>query len=236
MTLKTQLNKDDILLPLNGEYNPEAFKKLTKIIHKIAFNKIQTNPTLTVDDLSQEAWARVLEVIKLKAKEGVEVPLSYLVITAKNAILANCYIENKNSKYIDNNRTMVMNSDFDGLDDSKVWMNNQVQYELSKHLKDEIDSSILKLGLEEILENLEDSKVKSLILIRYVKECGGTSVKIVAMYEQFRNTLNDECRQLLDNMNKFTNNTAFKILGMRATDNSSTIIRKEMKSILSKLM
>ena len=110
------------------------------------------------------------------------------------------------------------------------------EYELSLTKPNEEDSTILRLALEDLLESMEDEIVRNLIIIRYIKECNGTSKKIRKIYEEFKASLDDERRSILDNMDKYTSNAAFKVLGMRATDNCSTKIRKDIKETLSKIL
>ena len=56
------------------------------------------------------------------------------------------------------------------------------------------------------------------------------------LYNDFKATLDADRLEILNNMEKFTSNAAFKVLGMRATDNRSTEIRQTIKAALSVLM
>lgn len=240
MKTTTQVNKENVLIGLDGTYNDEIHKKLTGIIHNISANKVRTNPTLSLEDLKQEAWLRIYEVIDKNLKKGIELEISYLITVAQTTTLGACQKESKRLDSIDPIASTLMSaSDASGNDEGGPIKYNvakmKLEYELSLNKPDEESSTILRLGLEDLLESIEDELVRNLIIIRYIKECNGTSKKITHMYEQFKSTLDDERLSILENMDKFTSNAAFKVLGMRATDNSSTRIRNTIKELLSTL-
>lgn len=240
MKTTTQVNKENVLIGLDGTYNDEIHKKLTGIIHNISANKVRTNPTLSLEDLKQEAWLRIYEVIDKNLKKGIELEISYLIAVVQTTTLGVCQKESKRLDNIDPVASTLMSvSDASGNDEGGPIKYNvakmKLEYELSLNKPDEESSTILRLGLEDLLESIEDELVRNLIIIRYIKECNGTSKKITHMYEQFKSTLDDERLSILENMDKFTSNTAFKVLGMRATDNSSTRIRNTIKELLSTL-
>lgn len=240
MLTTTQVNKENVLIGLDGTYNETIHKKLSSIIHNISLNKVRTNPTLSLEDLKQESWMRIYEVIDKNIKKGIELEISYLITVAQTTTLGTCQKEAKRLDNIDDFASNLMSASDGQVDDNNsVHLNvakAKLEYELSLTKPNEEDSTILRLSLEDLLESMEDEIVRNLIIIRYIKECNGTSKKIRKIYEEFKASLDDERRSILDNMDKYTSNAAFKVLGMRATDNCSTKIRKDMKEILSKLL
>lgn len=240
MLTTTQVNKENVLIGLEGTYNETIHKKLSSIIHNISLNKVRTNPTLSLEDLKQESWMRIYEVIDKNIKKGIELEISYLITVAQTTTLGTCQKEAKRLDNIDDFASNLMSASDGQVDDNNsVHLNvakAKLEYELSLTKPNEEDSTILRLSLEDLLESMEDEIVRNLIIIRYIKECNGTSKKIRKIYEEFKASLDDERRSILDNMDKYTSNAAFKVLGMRATDNCSTKIRKDMKEILSKLL
>lgn len=235
MQTTTQVNKENVLLGLDGTYNDVIHKKLSGIIHNISANKVRTNPTLSLEDLKQESWARIYEVIRKNLKKGIELEIKYLVTVAQTTTLGTCQKESKRLDNIDDFASNLMSSSDSHVDNNHLKLNiakAKLEYDLSMLKPDEEKSTVLRISLEDLLEKMEDELVRNLIIIRYIKECNGTSERIIKLYEDFKSTLDIERRDLLDNMDKFTSNTAFKVLGMRATDNRSTQIRKDMKRIL----
>ena len=239
MLTTTQVNKENVLLRLDGTYNDIIHKKLSNIIHNISLNKVRTNPTLSLDDLKQESWVRIYEVIDKNLKKGIELEISYLVTVAQTTTLGTCQKETKRLDSIDSFASNLMSASDASMDDSHSVNLNvakaKLEYELSMTRPDEENATILRIGLEDILESMEDELVRNLILIRYIKECNGTSKRIMKLYEDFKATLDFERLSLLEDMDKFTSNAAFRVLGMRATDNRSTEIRKHMKEVLALL-
>ena len=240
MLTTTQVNKENVLIGLDGTYNETIHKKLSSIIHNISLNKVRTNPTLSLEDLKQESWMRIYEVIDKNIKKGIELEISYLITVAQTTTLGTCQKEAKRLDNIDDFASNLMSASDGQVDDNNsVHLNvakAKLEYELSLTKPNEEDSTILRLALEDLLESMEDEIVRNLIIIRYIKECNGTSKKIRKIYEEFKASLDDERRSILDNMDKYTSNAAFKVLGMRATDNCSTKIRKDIKEILSKIL
>lgn len=232
----TNVNRKNVLLGLDGVYNETVHKKLNAIIHNISANKVRTNPNILLDDLKQETWMRIFEVINKNLKKGIELEISYLVAVAQTTTLGQCQKESKRLSQVDEFSSMLMSASDIAVDDNCRQHLNvakaKLEYELQLQKPDEETSTILRLSLEDLLESLEDELIKNLIIITYIKKCNGTSRKILNMYSTFVNTLDDDKRNILDNMDKFTYNDAFKALGMRATDNSSTRIRKEMRELL----
>lgn len=237
MTTTTQVNRENVLLGLDGTYNDEIHKKLTSIIHNISSNKVRTNPTLSLEDLKQEAWMRILEVIDKNLKKGIELEISYLITVAQTTTLGTCQKESKRLENIDDFASTLMSSsdgkESQGHVDYLNVAKAKLEYELSLTKPDEEQSTVLRISLEDLLESMEDELVRNLIIIRYIKECNGTSVRIKKLYDEFEASLDDERRDILKNMDKYTSNLAFKVLGMRATDNRSTEIRKNMKEMLA---
>lgn len=237
MLTTTQVNRENVLLGLDGTYNNEIHKKLNSIIHNISANKVRTNPTLSLEDLKQEAWMRILEVIDKNLKKGVELEISYLITVAQTTTLGTCQKEAKRLDGIDDFASNLMSASDASIDDKNSQHLNvakaKLEYELSLNKPNEESATILRLSLEDLLESMEDELVRNLIIIRYIKECNGTSVRIRKLYDEFKETLDDERRDILESMDKYTSNLAFKVLGMRATDNRSTQMRKDMKDILS---
>ena len=229
--------ENSCLITLKGQFNENVYKSLKKIIHNIASNKIKTNPTIDINDLKQEAWVKILEVIQKNKKIGRELDISYLVKVAQTSILAYCQKESNIINNEDDYGTMVLNEFDAGYNDGINMRKNKLEYDIfSSEGKLNLEEQIvLKMSLESILERIEDKRVKNLIIIRYIKEFKGTSEKIYKMYEQFYESCDDEIKNILDNMSKYTNNIGFKAIGIRATDNISTKIRKEIKIALSSL-
>lgn len=239
MQTTTQINKENVLLGLDGTYNDVIHKKLNGIIHNIAMNKVRTNPTLSLDDLKQESWMRIYEVIDKNLKKGIELEISYLVTVAQTTTLGLCQKESKRLDNMDDFASNLMSVSDNAIDNNNSIQVNvakaKLEYELSMTRPDEEKSTVLRISLEDILESMEDELVRNLIIIRYIKECNGTSKRITKLYEDFKATLDTDRLQILEEMTKFTSNAAFKVLGMRATDNRSTQMRKDMKTVLEVL-
>jgi len=237
MLTTTQVNKENVLIGLDNTYNDVIHKKLNGIIHNICANKVRTNPTLSLEDLKQESWLRIYEVIDKNLKKGIELEISYLITVAQTTTLGTCQKESKRLDNIDDFASNLMSVSDGKMDDNHSVKLNvakaKLEYELSMTRPDEEKSTVLRISLEDLLESMEDELVRNLIIIRYIKECNGTSDRITKLYNEFKATLDAERLQILDDMEKFTSNAAFKVLGMRATDNRSTEIRKTMKDILS---
>ena len=237
MTSTTQVNRENVLITLDGEYNENVHATLSKILHNIASNKVRTNPTLSIEDLKQEAWVRILETIEKNLSKGRELEINYLITTAQTTMLAYCQKTSKKQDNIDDFATMLMSAADNGgdrynqLNVSKA----KLEYELQTNRLDNQDAALLRIALDDTIERLEDPIVKNLIIIRYIKECNGESVKLNRMYDEFRESLDNIHRNMLDNMKKYTGNAAFKVFGMRATDNSSTPIRNAIKEALAVL-
>ena len=240
MLTTTQINRDNVLLGIDGTYNEVIHKKLNGIIHNISMNKVRTNPTLSLEDLKQESWLRIYEVIDKNLKKGIELEISYLITIAQTTTLGACQRESKRLDNIDNFASNLMSAS-DGIETNNHSIKTNVakaklEYELSAIKPDEEKSTVLRISLEDLLESMEDELVRNLIIIRYIKECNGTSKRITKLYEDFKSTLDYDRLQLLEEMDKFTSNVAFRVLGMRATDNRSTEVRKTMKKILAALL
>jgi DNA-directed RNA polymerase specialized sigma24 family protein len=240
MITTTQINKENVLLRLDGTYNDVIHKKLNNIIHNISVNKVRTNPTLSLDDLKQESWLRIYEVIDKNLKKGIELEISYLITIAQTTTLGICQKETKRLENIDYFASNLISVSDGAMEDNNSVKTNvakaKLEYELSMTRSDEEKSTVLRISLEDLLESMEDEVVRNLILIRYIKECNGTSERIIKLYDNFKATLDSERLKVLNDMDKFTSNSAFKVLGMRATDNRSTQMRKDMKDILSQLL
>ena len=230
------LDEDNMLIRNDGTYNQDIHSKLSRIISNIANKYARTNETIAVEDLKQEAWVKVLEAIEKGKNKGESREIKYLIMVAKNAILAQCMNVSHRREYEDDYSSFLMSSMDSVESDSRIQLNvakSKLEYEISRNKPREDESISLKIGLEQVLENLKDERVKTLIIIKYVKEFDGKSQRIIRMYNDFRNSIDDERREVLDKMTKFTNNAAFKAMGIRATDNCTTRIRASMKDILS---
>lgn len=240
MTREQKVNKENVLVGLDGTYNENIHKKLNSIIHNICQNKVRTNQSISLDDLKQDCWLRIYEVINQNLKKGRELEISYLIVTAQSQALGVCQKNSKHNENIDDFATMLLSS-YDTGGNNRSNLNvakSNLEYKISLNKPIESDSTDLRISLEELLDGLNDSEyylAKNLILIKYVKQVNGTSSKIISMYNKFYNTLDSKHKEILDNMDKFTNNAAFKVLNMRATDNLSTKVRKDIKTILSSL-
>ena len=236
MLTTTQVNKENVLIGLDNTYNDIIHKKLNGIIHNICANKVRTNPTLSLEDLKQESWLRIYEVIDKNLKKGIELEISYLITVVQTTTLGTCQKEAQRLENIDDFASNLISVSDGQMDDNySVKLNvakAKLEYELSMTRPDEEKSTVLRISLEDLLESMEDELVRNLIIIRYIKECNGTSKRITKLYEDFKATLDTDRLKLLEEMDKFTSNTAFKVLGMRATDNRSTQIRKNLKDLL----
>lgn len=229
----TQLNDDNLLIRSDGTYNYEIHSKLSQIIINIANKYHATNNSVSVDDLIQDAWVKIFETIRQSPKE-----ISYLVIVAKNAILAQCMSQTSKNKSIDDFNSMILSS-MDNIEKgTSVKLNvakQKLEYTILRDKTQEDDAVALKVSLEQILENLDNERVKTLIIIQYIKQFNGESDKIQDMYKQLYDSLESDKKAILDNMDKFTYNDAYRVLGLRATDNCTSRIRHRMKEVLSVL-
>ena len=230
----TQLNDDNLLIRSDGTYNYEIHSKLSQIIKNMATKYHATNNSLSVDDLIQDAWVKVFETIRQSPKE-----ISYLVIVAKNAILAQCMSQTSKNKSIDDFNSMLLSSMDNTIEKgTHVKLNvakQRLEYTILRDKTQEDDAVALKVSLEQILENLDNERVKTIIIIQYIKQFNGESDKIQDMYKQLYNSLDSDKKAILDNMDKFTYNDAYRVLGLRATDNCTSRIRHRMKEVLSVL-
>lgn len=233
--METKVNKQYVLKDLDGNYNMEVHKKLNSIIHNIASNLIRTNPYLSIEDIEQEAWCRVIEVINKNLENGRELEISYLVRTAQSSALGYCIRQSKKTENYDDFAISILNS-YDRRDDDSLNITKaKLEYELSLSRPDEYKLSLLRMALEELISKIDDIPVRNLIVIKYVKEFNGTSPVITKYFNDFYNSIDDDRKFILDNMDKFTNNAAFRALNMRATDNESTRIRKKMRELIETL-
>ena len=234
--METKVNKQYVLKDLEGNYNMDVHKKLNQIVHNIASNLIRTNPYLSIEDIEQEAWCRIIEIINKNLDNGKELEISYLVKTAQSAALGYCIRQGKKTEKYDDFVTMIINAG--DTSDDKNHLNVQkakIEYELSLRNTNEYDSSLLRMALEELISTIDDIPVRNLIVIKYVKEFNGTSPVIIKYFKEFYDSIDDDRKSILDNMDKFTNNAAFRALNMRATDNESTRIRKKMRELIETL-
>lgn len=234
--METKVNKQYVLKDLEGNYNMDVHKKLNQIVHNIASNLIRTNPYLSIEDIEQEAWCRIIEIINKNLDNGKELEISYLVKTAQSAALGYCIKQGKKTEKYDDFVTMIINAG--DTSDDKNHLNVQkakIEYELSLRNTNEYDSSLLRMALEELISTIDDIPVRNLIVIKYVKEFNGTSPVIIKYFKEFYDSIDDDRKSILDNMDKFTNNAAFRALNMRATDNESTRIRKKMRELIETL-
>lgn len=234
--METKVNKQYVLKDLEGNYNMDVHKKLNQIVHNIASNLIRTNPYLSIEDIEQEAWCRIIEIINKNLDNGKELEISYLVKTTQSAALGYCIRQGKKTEKYDDFVTMIINAG--DTSDDKNHLNVQkakIEYELSLRNTNEYDSSLLRMALEELISTIDDIPVRNLIVIKYVKEFNGTSPVIIKYFKEFYDSIDDDRKSILDNMDKFTNNAAFRALNMRATDNESTRIRKKMRELIETL-
>ena len=191
MKTTTIVNKENVLLTLEGEYNESIHRKLTGIISNIASSYKKTNVLLSVDDLKQEAWCKIFEVINSKREKNQEVEINYLIRVAQNAILAYCERQSNRSKHNDDFACMLMSSS-DGSGEGSHYnplnvAKAKLEYEISKNQPDDYKNLEIQISLENILEQLSDEYIKNLLLIRYKKEFHGTSEKINKLFEDFKN-------------------------------------------------
>ena len=239
--IKTQTLNDGEkpLLTLNGVYNHVIYDKLDIQIKKIAHRFHATNPTIDYEDLYQEAWLRIVTIIQQGLMKNKEYNLKYLVKTAHNAILAYCQKIGKYDTYIDEYVTEIFN-DYEqqktsGLNDRK----HKIDFKISKEHNNIVSlNNFSRLQLEEILLTEPiNTLAKQFIMLRYIKDANGESIPIKKLYNNFYISLDSDRRNLLDNISdKMTSNEIFRILGIRATDNCTTTIRKEIKNLLTPLL
>lgn len=233
--METKVNKQYVLKDLDGNYNMDVHKKLNQIVHNIASNLIRTNPYLSIEDIEQEAWCRVIEVINKNLENGRELEISYLVKTAQSSALGYCIRQGKKTENYDDFAITILNS-YDSREDNSLNVAKaKLEYELSLTNPDDYESSLLRIALEELITNIDDIPVRNLIVIKYIKEFNGTSPIITKYFKDFYDSIDDDRKSILDNMDKFTNNAAFRALNMRATDNESTRIRKKMRELIETL-
>lgn len=228
-------NEENMLIRSDGTYNRDIHAKLSNIIKNIANKYIRTNETLNVEDLQQEAWLKIYEAIDRGRKQGKAREIQYLVMVAKNAILAECMNNASMRENIDDFSSMLVSSSDCKQSEGDTELNvakANLEYEISKHRPNESDATILKISLEDTLSSLDDERVKNLIIIRYIKEFNGASEKIKQMYNDFYNSIDIDKQMILDSMDKFTYNAAFRSLGLRATDNCTPAIRARIKEVL----
>lgn len=256
------LQEENLLYTSNGDVNQAIYSKLNKIIHKFASLYASRNPTTTVEDLEQDAWVKIFETIKNKPEDRFK-DIRYLVIVAKNEIIGKCMDISKEQSHIDDYATCLLSSSDIQTSNGRNNVNvekSKLEYELQSHRLQEDDATILRIVLEDIIENIDTkgknidsykqvltklskreqqsflTKVKMMIVIRYIKDFNGSSPKLRKIYDDYYNTLNIERQFILDKMDKFTNNACFKAMGMRATDNPTKYIRSGVKEILISLM
>jgi len=236
-----------ILAPFNGEYNMIAHTEMSERIHNIAKAKWRTNQTVDIEDLEQWGWVKVFKVIDDYKKRNVEINLSYLTKAVSNELLARCM---SNSKYFDNvdaTLSKLFNqtpSEAAGTG-TYATAKQEIEYDVACQTTWESDQIDLVISLENIIDamyNMEEEDIVSnhardWILISYIKQYDGRSAKIINYYQSFYAALPTERQALLDNMDKdkFTNNAAYKVLGLRATDNISTKVRARVKVALQTL-
>lgn len=234
------INRENVLLTLDGFYNYEIHDKLDKAIRGIAGNKIKTNPLMNFDDLCQDAWLRILDVVDNNLKKGKELEYKYLYVVAQSIILGMCKVQAKKNVHIDHYKSGIFNNNdrFSNIGDSGLGKNAKLELEIleSSGMNNVSDNIILQVALEEVIDNITDDLVKNFIILKYIKEFDGTSPHILELYINFFNSLNYELQDTLINCKKFTNALAFKCLGLRATDNKSTYIRNEVKKVLTILL
>lgn len=224
---------DQILIDLHGHYNEEVQKNLTKILRNKAYRFKQTNPTIDVEDLEQEAWTRILDVIKKKLAKGIELPISYLVTVGTNCMIYNCQLSSKYNKGIDDFAGIVLNDPGSSTRENGKSESFKVQYTLAKKQPNQMNQVEIRTSMEQILGLLDDIPIKNLILIRYIKEIEGDSPVIKDMYQQFYSRLDSDKQKILDDMDIFSMKDAFSVLGIRHTDNISTTIRQGCKDVFT---
>ena len=173
MLTTTQVNKENVLIGLDGTYNETIHKKLSSIIHNISLNKVRTNPTLSLEDLKQESWMRIYEVIDKNIKKGIELEISYLITVARTTTLGTCQKEAKRLDNIDDFASNLMSASDGQVDDNNsVHLNvakAKLEYELSLTKPNEEKTTILRLSLEDLLESMEDELVRNKIITRNIK-------------------------------------------------------------------
>lgn len=233
--METKVNKQYVLKDLDGNYNMEVHEKLNSIIHNISAKLVKKNPYLLIDDIEQEAWCRVIKVINDNLDRGRELEISYLIKTAQTGALGFCIQQSKKTEMYDDYSMMILNSNDKGSDNSLNVAKQKLEYEISLNHPDDYRSCLMRIGLEDLISKIDDEHVRNLIIIKYVKEFNGTSSVIMKYYNNFYNSIDDNRRHVLDDMDKFTNNAAFRALNMRATDNESTRIRKAMRDAIETL-
>lgn len=224
---------EQILIDLQGHYSESVHKSLAKVLKNKAYRLKQTNPTVDAEDLEQEAWIRILDVIKKKLAQGKELPISYLVTVGTNCMIYNCQLASKYNKGIDDVAGAVLNDPASPNKESGKAESFRVQYMMSKRQPNQMNQVEIRTSIEQILNLLEDIPIKHLILIRYVKEIEGDSPIILDMYNKFYLSLEPNKQKILDDMDIFSMKDAFNVLGIRHTDNISTTIRQGCRDVFS---
>lgn len=256
--------EENLLYNTNGEVNQEVYSRLNKIISNVARSYASKNLTTTAEDLEQDAWVKIFETIKSKKEDRFR-DIKYLVVVAKNEIIGKCMGISKDRGYIDDFSSMLLSSSDSSGSEGSVARNHlnvaksRLEYELQSNKIQEDNSSLLKIVFENVVENIINngtsmesykeackslskheqelflSKVQMMIIIKYIKDFNGESYKLQKIYDEYYNSLVPERKEILDNMNKCTNNIVFKAMGMRATDNPTKFIRAGVKEALTSI-
>jgi len=237
-----QNNENEILITMNGVLDEKLFMKLNKIIIKMACNFVKTNPYLSYNDLQQDAWLRIFEVINLNITRNRELPIAYLVVTARTYMLSICQRQSKYQTLIDTKNTEFFNDYENQLHGSYTYRKHKIEYEIQDMADMDIYKAIdLQITLEQLIDLFNENDrlellAKQMLILKYVKEFYGESSKIHQDYMNVYNTLNDIAKCKLDNMEKFTNKDAYNIIGIRNTDNITTNIKYLIKTILQAMI
>lgn len=239
MNTTTTLNESNMLVTPSREYNYEIHAKLSRIISNMARKKQSTNWTSYSEDLEQEAWARIFEIIEKGKNEGKYFEINYLVTVAKNTILGSVIKQKK----LEDNYDSLLNAAYnDSTINNQVKSNalknrNNIEYQLLKNESTMADKVELRLALEQMLTTMTDERTRNFIMIKYIKEFDGDSPTIIALYNTYHDSLPIERQQILDDMkDSCTNAMIFRAMGLRDTDNCTTKIRNKTKVMLGSLV
>lgn len=235
ITTADNYNEKNMLITPSGEYNADIHAKLSRIINNIARNKNSTNPYCSVEDLEQDAWTRIFEVIKTGKENNKYFEINYLITVAKNTILRKCMKQSKYQSRFDELGCESYNLDVS--DYEAYFIRDSIEFDIIKHQSLMSDKVDLKVALEQILSNLTDERTRLFIILKYIKEFDGDSGVILDLYNTYYESVSDEYKTMLDDLNdKCSNGAIFRAMGLRDTDNCTTKIRRKTYDIFKSLV
>lgn len=217
------------LMNVDGTYNDYCLELLTPAIYNMAKRASRTNTNIDYEDLIQEAWCNIFSAARKRT-----INYAYALCIAKTTAIGRCRCDQRKLNHIDTYKSSVLNSNtYQG---DKEGIADVVEYEISnKNNTCEADRVCLKVDLEALLDKA-DPLVKNFIIIKYIKEFNGDSPKIIEMYNQLYEAVDETKKRILDNMTKYTAKQAWSVLGIRNTDNCTTRIKGQIRELLCQLV